>query len=219
MLIKEFINTQLPLLNGKHNVKKALKVMKEFHIGYLSVYINGNYGYLSYTALKEIAKDTLLSETEHLMVKISLLISSHIWESARLFSQYETEVFPVVNENNIFCGSLQQKDIFAHIPNIFPIENGGAILELEMSYQDYSLSEISNIVEGNNAKIILLSVLPIKGTSKVNITFTIDKIDATEVIQSLERHNYQVKAWFMNNGKIDNILEERYDAFMKYINV
>ncbi len=219
MLIKEFINTKLPLLKVQHSVKEALQIMKDFHLGNLSAFLDGQYGILSYRALKTLPKEVSLAEANHLLINTYISPYSHLWECSRTFAQYETEILPVLDNNNNYKGSLLLKDIFKRIPEIFPIANGGAIIELQMLYQDYSLTEISGIIEANNAKITLLSVLPIENSSKVNVTFSINKTDATDIIQALERHNYEVSAWFMNNGQMDQIVEERYDAIMNYMNV
>lgn len=219
MLTKEFINTTLPLVSEKDSVKKAKQVMKDFRLEHLTACIHGSYGFLSYDTLNIVPENTLLEKVEQLLTKVSLLTKEHIWISMGTFNQNETEVLPLLDENNLFCGSVLLRDLFNRISEMFPIGNGGAIIELEMSYQNYSLHELGGIVEGTNAKVTLLSVFPIKNTTKVHIVFSIDKNDATDVIHALERHSYHVNAWFMNKGRIDNILDERYDAFMKYINV
>lgn len=219
MLTKEFINTTPPLLGESHTVEKALTLMQEFKLEHLTACIKGHYGFFSYDTLHIIAENTPLGKAEQFLIKAVLSTEDHIWESIRTFNQHEAEILPLVDKEGTFIGSVLIKDIFNRILEVFPIGNGGAILELEMSYQNYSIQELGGIVEGVNAKITQLSVFPIEETSKVNIVFTIDKNDASDVIQALERHSYHINAWFMNKGKIDNILEERYDAFMQYINV
>lgn len=219
MQTKQFINTALPLLSENDTVNHALHLMKEFRLEHFPACINGNHGLFSHDTLHIIPKDTLLSKVEQLFYKVCISTKDHIWLSIASFNQYETDILPLVDKDGLFCGSVLQRDVFDGISEIFPIGNGGAIIELEMSYLNYSLQELGGIVEGTNAKITLLSVFPIEGTTKINIVFSIDKNDASDVIQALERHSYHVNAWFMNKGKIDNILEERYDAFMKYINV
>lgn len=219
MLTKDFINTSLPLLTQNDKVKKALDLMHKFHLEHLAACINGNYGFLSYDTLHIIPEDTPLSKVEQLLQKASVSTKDHIWDSLSSLNQYETEALPMLNQEQAFYGTVVGRDLFKRIREIFPIGTGGAILELEMSYQSYSIQELGGIVEGTNTKITQLSIFPIEGTSKVNVVICIDKNDATDVIHALERHSYHVNAWFMHKGRIDNILEDRYDAFMKYINV
>lgn len=219
MLTQDFINTALPLLTEKQTVKEALRSIKEHHLQEITACINGNYGFFSYNTLHLLPADTPLHKVERRLHKATLSSKTHIWESLRALSQHDTEVMPLLDENHVFCGAIVLRDIFNRITEVFPIGNGGAILELEMSFQHYSIQELGSIVESTGAKITLLSTFPIAESTKINLVFCIDKNDASEVIQALERHSYHVNAWFMNKGKIDTILEERYDAFMKYINV
>jgi hypothetical protein len=47
----------------------------------------------------------------------------------------------------------------------------------------------------------------------------INQEDATDVIQALQRYDFDVKSWFMDKGKIDSVAEERYNAFINYMDV
>jgi len=219
MLTKKFINTSLPLPDEDTTVKQALKLAKEFYLEQFPACVKEHYGFFFNADMERLPSDTPLGTVEHLMHKVALHADDHIWESIRHFNQHNAEVLPCISENRKYVGVIFIKDIFKRIFEIFPIGNGGAILELELSYNNYSLNELAGIVEGSNAKITLLSTFPIEGTTKVEVVFSIDKNDATEVIQALERHGYQVNAWFMDKGKIDKVLEERYEAFINYINV
>ena len=219
MLTKDFTNTRFPLLDENHEVKRAMHLMREFHIEHVSACIHGNYGFLSYDNLRIIPEHTTLDKLDNKLTKCKLITKDHIWKSLGTFNQYEATALPMLDEKGSYYGTVLGKDIFSRIHEIFPIANGGAILELEMSYQSYSIHELGGIVEGSNTKITQLSIFPIKESSKISVVFSIDKNDASELIQALERHSIHVNAWFMNKGKIDNILDERYEAFMKYINV
>lgn len=219
MLTKDFINIDLPLLSEQTTSQEALSLMDELELKQIPAQINGSYGFFSYENLRIVPTDTLLGKVAQLMIKAKARHNDHIWESLRQLNHHHSQALPVVDTENKYCGTILLKDISSRITEVFPIANGGAIIQVEMHYRHYSLHELAGIVEGANAKITLLSVVPIEDTEHVNVAFSIDKNDATEIIQTLERHNYHVHAWFMNKGVIDNILDERYNAFMTYINV
>ncbi len=219
MLTKDFINTTFSLPDGDTTIEKALKIATDNRLEQFPACINGHYGFFFNVDLEMLPQETTLNRVEQLMKKNALNSDDHIWESIRSFHYLNTDVLPVTDKYNNLLGVVLMKDIFKRVFDIFPIGNGGAILELELSYNNYSLHELSGIVENTNSKITLLSIFPIEGTTKVNVVFSINKKDATEVIQALERHSYHVNAWFMNKGKIDHIQEERYEALMNYINV
>jgi acetoin utilization protein AcuB len=219
MLTKDFTNISFPLLKQSNSVTDTLNLMDEYNIDTLPANIDGKLGIYKKEDILILNESSTLSQNDDLFQIVSISDTDHIWEAIRTFNTYETELLPVVDNKNNYCGAIMQKDVFNRLFEIFPVGNGGAILELEVNYRNYSLSELANIVEGAEAKISLLSVTPISASNNVLVVFSIDKDDATEVINALERHSYHVNSWFMNKGKIDSIIEERYSAFMKYINV
>lgn len=219
MVTKDFTNIHIPLLNHLTNIEQAMELMKANGVDHIGAYIDDSYGYFALADIREHAKDQSLAEIVDLMHKVTVLSDSHVWESLYTLVHYNTCLLPVINKHGDFCGNILAKDIFKKLVNIFPIGNGGAILQIVLNYRDYSLTELSAIVESNNTKITLLAVTPIVDSDQVNVTFGIDKNDATEVMHALERHDYAIEAWFVNKSEIDHMLEERYSAFMKYINV
>jgi acetoin utilization protein AcuB len=84
---------------------------------------------------------------------------------------------------------------------------------------DYSLSEIAQIIESNDTKILSLYVKTIKTTDKINVTIKVNHTDISAVIQTFERYNYKIKDTFSDNNKMDSTLKDRLDSFFNYLNV
>ena len=219
MIVKDFINKDFPLLTENNTVKKALVLMKDYRIEHLPVSLNGAIGVLSYESINLLDASTKLIKLISMLKQISISPQDHIWEALRSFQQMDSCIIPIINNNKEYLGVLSIWEITSHLNAIFPISTGGAILQMNMNYRNYSLAELATIVESANCKITLLSVFPEPASQHVNIVFSIDKNDATEAISALERHGFLVDSWFMNKGKIDSLLEERYNAFLKYINI
>ncbi len=219
MIVKDFTNNNLPLLTGTDTAEKALQVMKEFRLENILVTINDQIGVVSYDNISLLPITTLLQSTSTFQHRITISTHDHIWEALRAFQQHDTCVLPVIDSKKKYVGGLSIWEISQRLYDIFPINNGGAILQMEIPYRNYSLSELANIIEGTNCKVTMLTVFPIKDSNNISLVFSIDKNDATETIQALDRHGYTVDSWFMNKGKIDSMMEERYSAFMKYINI
>lgn len=219
MIVENFINNTLPLLQETDSIQSALRLMKEHRLEHFCAIINGHVGIISLKNISVLPKEATLLQASTYHRRISVTSTNHIWEALRTLNQYDTCILPILNSNKRYIGTISIWDISQHLYEIFPIDNGGAILQMTMPYQNYSLSELSQIIEGTNTKITMLNVFPLKNSNHIDLVFCIDKKDATESIQALERHGYMVDSWFMNKGKIDNLMEERYSAFMKYINI
>jgi hypothetical protein len=91
-------------------------------------------------------------------------------------------------------------------------------LVIETEYRDYSLTEISKIVESDGALILHSYVSQIPKSSRILVTIKTNKTDISPIIQSFERYNYEIKAAF-NKSIIDNQLKERLDGLLMYLNI
>jgi hypothetical protein len=96
--------------------------------------------------------------------------------------------------------------------------NPGGIIILEVSENDYSMAEISRIVESNDARIIGAFFTTRNDSTLIDLTLKINNIDLNPVIQTFERYNYTIKATFAEKDDLDD-LRERYDSLMNYLNI
>ena len=88
---------------------------------------------------------------------------------------------------------------------------------IEMGVNDYSLGEIARLMEENNAKILSLMLCNKTESSRITICIKINLIDASAVIQTLRRFDYNVSGSFDNVGNDD--LRERFESFMKFLDI
>lgn len=98
-------------------------------------------------------------------------------------------------------------------------EGENSLIILEIPSKDYMLTEIARIVEGNNAHVIALSVLPILGGSEFLVSLKLDISDLTSVLRSFERFSYKVVYYYMKEGEITDLQKERLDELMYYLDM
>ena len=63
-----------------------------------------------------------------------------------------------------------------------------------MNNNDYSMTEIANIIESNDTKILSSYVISKKDSTEMELTIKLNKTDISSVIRDLERYEYNVKA-------------------------
>jgi hypothetical protein len=95
----------------------------------------------------------------------------------------------------------------------------GGLIVLEIRSNDYVLSEIARIVESNDAKILMLKVRPLPGTTHFEITLHLNRPDIASILQAFDRYNYYVRYSWSPLEKERMDLKERYDALMNYLNI
>jgi hypothetical protein len=83
---------------------------------------------------------------------------------------------------------------------------------------DYSLSEISQIVESNNGRILSLYVANSEDNQKLRVTLKINLTDLTSIMATFNRYNYTVVSSHMSDEDLDEFYQERFDVFLKYLN-
>ena len=88
-----------------------------------------------------------------------------------------------------------------------------------MTIHDYCLSEIAQIVESNNAKILSLFVNTIEASTAISITIKVDVTDMASIIQTFERYDYKIKASFLSEDMLKVFYQDRLDSFLNYLNI
>lgn len=149
---------------------------------------------------------------------ISILQSRHIYEVMKLFADYKLTTLPVVDEKGIYLGVITLADLVKKMAATAAVSNPGGILVLELNANDFSMVEISQIVEENDAKILSLYVTSPADSTRLELTMKLNRIDIQPVIQSFLRHDYTIKASFFESDYFDN-LRDRYELLMTYLNV
>jgi hypothetical protein len=104
------------------------------------------------------------------------------------------------------------------IANTSSIKDVGGILLLEMNQYDYSMVQIAQIVESENAKILSSFIMSSADSTKIEVTLKISEVDLSAIIRSFERHEITVKASFQKSMDDDD-LKFRYDALMNFLNI
>jgi predicted transcriptional regulator len=162
-------------------------------------------------------EDDILEKYQYLIKPFFIEEHTNFLEILNAFAINEANLVPVVTENLNYIGYYDLIDIL-HIYNNSPfLSNEGTIIILEKETREYSLSEICQIVESNNGKV--LGVFISKTTaSTVTITLKFNASEINEIIQSFRRFNYHV----LSKHKEDFLLEElkdRTDYLQKYLNI
>lgn len=133
------------------------------------------------------------------------------------FAQNEANIMPVLDNNNRYLGYYELSDImnlFNHTP--FLNEPGG-IMIVEKGVRDYSFSEIAQIIESNNGKI-LGAFISDTTEDLIQITIKINNSNLNEVLQTFRRYSYNVIFGNDDDVFIDN-LKERSQYLNKYLNI
>lgn len=133
------------------------------------------------------------------------------------FAQNDANIMPVLSKDNQYLGYYELNDII-HLFNETPFfSEPGGILIVEKGIHDYSFSEISQIVESNDAKLLGAFISKMDG-DLVKITLKIANASLNEVIQTFRRYSYNIVSGHEDDSYLEG-LRERSQYLDKYLNM
>ena len=141
-----------------------------------------------------------------------------IWmDVLELFARNQANLVPVLDEQNKYLGYYEIPDII-RLFNETPFMNEpGGIVIVEKPLADYSMSQVTQIVESNNGKILGVFISEAT-TDKIQITIKISLGGINEILQTFRRYNYEVISEHAQDDYM-NSLKERSDYLDKYLNI
>ncbi|WP_283637233.1 CBS domain-containing protein [Aquaticitalea lipolytica] len=133
------------------------------------------------------------------------------------FAQNSCNIMPVLSEKNTYLGYYELNDIISLFNETPFFGEPGSVLIVEKGMQDYSFSEISQIVESNDAKILGAFVSKME-SDVVQITLKIGNSGLNDVIQTFRRYNYNIVSGHEEDTYIES-LKERSEYLRKYLDI
>ena len=199
--------------------REALGLMNDMNVNHLPI-VNKE------QLLGVIASNDILSNSVDepvgsygLMLKSAYLSDSdHLYEAMKLIGEHNLSLIPVVDKEKNYLGCITQDDLLRFFANIGSFTEPGSIVVLEMNKRDYSLAEISRIVEAENAAILSTFITTSLESEKVDVTLKINKQNIERILTALNRYGFTIKASFQEEEYFES-LKERYDALISYLSV
>ena len=221
MIAEELINHMIPPLKLSDSAEKAISWMEEMRCKQLPVVEKNKFiGLISEEIILEHNNiDNTLSAFELTGLNCVVNIDQHFYDVIKIASDHNVQLVSVQDENHEYCGVITVQDTISSFAQTASVQAKGAILVLSMDERDYSLSEISRLIEEEGAKI-LGSTIRDDGTDpqKLKLTIKINQTDLSRIVATLERFDYKIIARFQEPKVIDAD-KERLDILLRYLNI
>ena len=220
MIASQLIVDLLPPLKSSETFGKALLWMREFKVGHLPVVDKNNFlGIVS----EEDILDSSLSEVNFLSNTIQLdtvfiYEYQHIFEVMRKMSEFQLTVMPILNRNDEYVGCTTLSHLMTIASNTTSIKEPGGVIVLRVNSKDYSLAEISQIVESNNARILSSYITSSDDTSEIDVTIKLNKKELGAILQTFQRYDYKVIETYQKEDDFDD-LKNRFDNLMNLLDL
>ena len=134
-----------------------------------------------------------------------------------VFAKNHSNVVPVLDENNLYVGYYELDDIIKFFHETPFLKEPGGIIVVQKAIIDYSMSQIAQIVESNNGRLLGLFVSE-ASSDLIQVTIKISLGAMNDIIQTFRRYNYEIISEHQEDAYITN-LKERSDYLDKYLNM
>ncbi len=133
------------------------------------------------------------------------------------FALNQCNIMPVLNKDQKYLGYYELSDILNLFNDTPFLNEAGGIIVVEKGIRDYSFSEICQIVESNDARVLGVFVSKIEN-DRLQATIKIGHTGMNAIVQTFRRYNYNVVSNHEEDKFIDD-LRERSNYLDKYLNM
>ena len=216
--IKRYIDNDLKPLALQDLVIYAQNISRNYKFSHIPVVENGVFmGTLLAEDIEEAEANQKIIDFSYTLEPFFVLNTTNWFEVLQKFSKHDANLVPVLNQNNQYIGYYNLMDlvkVFTESP--FLSEEGNTII-VEKIQTALSFSEISQIVESNNAKLLGLFINNINDNI-VQVTVKTTPTDINAVLRTFRRYDYDIVSEHMDDAYINN-LKNRSDYLDKYLNI
>ncbi|MBY0535894.1 MAG: CBS domain-containing protein [Chitinophagaceae bacterium] len=219
MLNKNILSSSIPSLRLTDDVRHALDMMEENHCSELAV-VNGDLfeGLVLESDLLSVDEGEEIQVIQSRFSKLAAQANSHVFEAVQLANEYHLTVVPVVDKEGHYLGVISNADLLLQLGTINGVKTAGAIIVLEMENKAFSFSEISKLVETNDAQITQLNTHWDPATESFLVTLKINKFEVSDILATFQRYEYSVRHFF-GEEQYENELKSNFDHLMNYLNI
>ncbi len=212
------ISNQHPAFSLSTTVKEALSFFKTGKFNHFPVVENEVFiGHFSFIDAETLPLEDTIDMHQYLLQPFFLKPTINWLEILEAFFKNETNLIAVLDEQNKYVGYLVSNSIAEHFKQTPFINENGSTLIVEKEINKYSLSEITQIVESNNSKLLGVLVSDFrKQLAQISIKMISNNVN--EIIQTFRRYDYEIVSEHIEDNYYFE-LKKRSEYLDKYLNI
>lgn len=175
------------------------------------------YGIIEYYDLEDKDRSAKVLE---FVKKFSVSVEPDVplFEVLRVWSDLESDMLPIVDSGNEYIGVITPSSLLEGISTQFSDQPKGSVIVLRMAHWDYSLQEISRLIENNNAKVLHVAVTSStkEQHTEMMVTVKLNVKNPARVVATFERFGYNVFSMFQEDEP-ESLDRERLDNLFRFL--
>jgi len=135
--------------------------------------------------------DKSIRDVRYLIKDCSINVTDGMLDMLKKFADFEAELLPVINSKRELQGNYLLEDLLIDFRDTPFFDHDGEELRLQKKSDEFSYSELCQIIESNNAQISGMFTSKIKN-DVVEVQLKIKTNGLNNVLESLRRYEYTV---------------------------
>ena len=216
--IIDYINNDDKAIDSQETIEKVQDFFIDVSYSHFAVLNDGTYiGSIAADDVETFDADKKVDDYKYALEGF-FARNTMIWlDVLEVFAKNHTNIVPVLDDDNSYLGYYELEDIVKFFHETPFLREQGGIIVVKKSVLDYSMSQITQIVESNNGKILGLFVSD-TNVESVQVTIKIGLGGINEIIQTFRRYDYEIISEHHEDNYL-NILKERSEYLDKYLNI
>ncbi|MEO8253076.1 MAG: CBS domain-containing protein [Flavobacterium sp.] len=218
MEITNYITTDFKPIDSQETIAVVRDFLIDLNYSHFPIIEEGVYiGSISAEDAEAFDENKKIADYKY-SLETFFIRTNAVWlEVLEVFAKNHSNLIPVLDENNTYVGYYEMEDIITFFNQTPFIKEQGRIVKIRKGVLDYSMSQIVQIVESNNGKLLGLFISE-SDINSVEVTVKISFGAINEIIQTFRRYNYEIISEHYEDTYITN-LKERSDYLDKYLNI
>ncbi|KIX20905.1 acetoin utilization protein acuB [Flavobacterium sp. 316] len=214
----DFLNNDIKPLKSEEKIIDAQELFSEFPYTHFPVTEDSIYiGCITKDDSETLSSNASIGDNRY-DFKRFYVRSEMIWlDVLEEFAKNETNILPVLNDQNKYIGYYELEDVIKFFHETPFLKETGNLLIIRKEANNFSMSQIAQIVESNNAKLLGLFISKIDNNF-IEFTLKINLGGLNDIIQTFRRYEYEIISEHQEDTYLKN-LKDRSDYLDKYLNI
>lgn len=218
MSLKEYILNDVEILSLSEKISEVQKLFNQLTYTHLPVADDGIYiGCISENDVRCFENDKILDDYRYALEGFYVKEGNYWLDSLETFAQNNSNILPVLDDDNTYLGYVELNEMISLFKETPFLHEPGNILVIEKAFKDYTLGEVTQIVESNNSHLLGAFVSKIEN-DMAEITLKITPSGMNEIIQAFRRYGYLIISEHQEDTFNKN-LKDRSKYLDKYLNI
>lgn len=216
--LSDYINNDFKPIESTQSVVEIQNFFDDITYSHFPILDSGVYlGCIAAEDAETFETEKKLSDYRYAFEGFFVRTSMTWLDVLEVFARNNANIVPILSDDNKYVGYYEINDVVKFLNGTPFLKEVGGIIIVEKNIADYSMSQITQIVESNNGKLLGLFISEATN-STIQITIKITLGAMNEIIQTFRRYNYEIISEHHEDNYL-NSLKERSEYLDKYLNM